>query len=71
MLEGLLNNIEKFILWVKNDMRYCNIRIFLEKVLCDYEFGNWFMVNIDINVENFDCFVVFDRFVKVKCFVDD
>ncbi|BBO25978.1 hypothetical protein AltI4_03660 [Alteromonas sp. I4] len=71
VLEGPSNNIEKLISRVKNDTRHCNIRILSEKVLCDYEFGNWSMVNIDINAENSDCFVVLDRFAKAKCPADD
>lgn len=66
VVEGPSKNISELMTRVENDARHSELRILSNKVLSDYEFGVWSMVNVDINTENSDSFVVLDRLAKAK-----
>lgn len=66
VVEGPSKNIDELMNRVENDTRHCELKVLSKKALSGYEFGVWSMVNVNIDTENADSFVVLNRLAKTK-----
>lgn len=66
VVEGPSKNIDELMIRVKNDTRHCELKVLSKKALSGYEFGVWSMVNVNIDTENADSFVVLNRLAKTE-----
>lgn len=66
VVEGPSKHIQELMVRVENDARHSEIKVLSNKVLSGYEFGVWSMVNVNIDTDNADSFIVLDRLAKTE-----